>query len=183
MKWFGISLVFIWLIHKQNIFTWPLRDTKFLFSCSKIFHSLAALTHGIFFHTRWEIWYLLAVKQAVMLFVDCRPQTADRRPQTADRRPQYAVCKCDTPVKSNVEREINICPYLGVRNTPYLGNDVTVLHLLLVVEAGWSSVQLLVVDYRLPLLSCCWGPKRWASFQFLIWKGYQCPVLQQLIKE
>ena len=39
-------------------------------------------------------------------------------------------------VKSNVEREINICPYLGVRNTPYLGNDVTVLHLLLVVEAG-----------------------------------------------
>ena len=51
----------------------------------------------------------------------------------ADRRPQT---KCDTPVKSNVEREINICPYLGVRNTPYLGNDVTVLHLLLVVEAG-----------------------------------------------
>ena len=88
--------------------------------------------------------------------------------QTADRRPQSAVCKCDTPVKSNVEREINICPYLGVRNTPYLGNDVTVLHLLLVVEAGWSSVQLLVVDYRLRLLSCCWGPNRWASFQFLI---------------
>jgi len=103
--------------------------------------------------------------------------------QTADRRPQSAVCRCHTSVKSNVEREINICPYLGVRNTPYLGNDVTVLHLLLVLEAGWSRVQLLVVDCRLRLLSCCRGPNRWASIQFLIWKGYQCPVLQQLIKE
>ena len=61
-------------------------------------------------------------------------QRPNKRGMTfADRRPQT---KCDTPVKSNVEREINICPYLGVRNTPYLGNDVTVLHLLLVVEAG-----------------------------------------------
>ena len=55
------DLVFHWcLYNKQNI-TWPLRDTKFLLSCWKIFHSFAALTREIFFYTRRKISYLRAV--------------------------------------------------------------------------------------------------------------------------
>ena len=50
------DLVFHWcLYNKQNI-TWPLGDTKFLFSCWKIFHSFAHI-----FNTRREISYLRAV--------------------------------------------------------------------------------------------------------------------------
>ena len=37
-------------------------------------------------------------------------------------------------------------------------------------EAGWSSVTLLVVDYGLRLLSCCWWPNRWTSLRFLVCK-------------
>ena len=40
--------------------TWPLGDTKFLFSCKKIFHTFAALTREIFFNTRRDISYLQA---------------------------------------------------------------------------------------------------------------------------
>ena len=55
------DLVFYWcLYNKQNI-TWPLGDTKFLFSCWKIFHLFAVLTREIFFNTWREILYLHAV--------------------------------------------------------------------------------------------------------------------------
>ena len=45
--------------NKQNI-TWLLEDTKFLFSCWKIFHSFAALNPEYFSNTRREIPYLRA---------------------------------------------------------------------------------------------------------------------------
>ena len=48
LNWNG--LVFHWfLCNKRNI-TWPLKDTKVLFSCWEIFHSFAALTREMFFN-------------------------------------------------------------------------------------------------------------------------------------
>ena len=66
-------------------------------------------------------------------------------------------------------------PYLGVSNTPYLGSDVTVLHLLLVV--GGRVIQCVTGSGQwLRLWSYYWGPNRSASLRFLVWKG-RCHVL------
>ena len=40
------------ILYNKRKITWPRRDTKFIFSCRKIFHSFAVLTREIFFNTR-----------------------------------------------------------------------------------------------------------------------------------
>ena len=47
-QWNWNALVYHECLYNTQNITWPLGDTEFLFSCWKIFHSFAVLTHEIF---------------------------------------------------------------------------------------------------------------------------------------
>ena len=72
-------------------------------------------------------------------------------------------------------------PYLGVSNTPYLGSDVKVLHLLLMVRG--RVIQCVTVGCGLHVdcvcWGCCWEPNRWASLPFLLLRAISALFFSQ----